>query len=504
MKTIENLSCCWPLTLIFALLLGLCCNATAANKPNVLMIIVDDLNTDLASYGHPQIKTPNIDALAKTGTQFNTAHAQYPVCSPSRSSFMTGLYPQQAGVLHNDIHFRENVPKVITLPQLFKQNNYYSARVGKVYHYNVPGHIGTDGLDDPASWHEVRNPRGVDVDYGNQVKSINPSAPVGATLTWLQVDDTDPHHTDAKVTQDALAMLKANHPDKTGKPFFMTVGYFRPHVPFIAPKRYFDLYPLKSIQAPPDFKEDRKDIPVVALADRPGQLTMSKRQKREAIQGYYASISFVDAQVGELLKGIRYLNLQDDTIVVFMSDHGFHLGQHGLWQKGDLFEGSTRVPLVISVPDTLSNSYVHNQATDSPVELLDLYPTITELAGIETPDFVRGKSLTPLMRDPSQRLRESAYTLAESRAGKTRPEWEYRRIFGHSIRTERYRYTEWGDGLFGVELYDYQADPSEQHNVVEQREYLEIGTKLAEKLRQRREQASDMRAVQALVADQDR
>ena len=486
------------LAFITLALSSFCAASTAADRPNILLIIADDLNTDLGSYGHPTVKTPNIDALAKTGTQFDTAHAQYPVCSPSRSSMMTGLYPQQTGVVSNDVHFRDYIPKVTTLPELFKKNGYYSARVGKVYHYNVPGHIGTNGLDDPQSWQEVRNPKGVDVDYGDRVNSVNPRGPVGATLTWLSVNDPDRQHTDAKVTGAALGLLKKNHPQKTGKPFFLSVGYFRPHTPFIAPQRYFDLYPLDTIELPADSAQDRKDIPIAALADRPGQLTMSDRQKREAIQGYYAAISFVDAQIGRLLKGIHDLKLQRDTIVVFLSDHGFHLGRHGLWQKGDLFEGSTRVPLIVSIPKSMDARVVSNQRSDSPVELTDLYPTLAELAGIQAPDFIMGKSLTPLLHDPSARIRDTAYSIARSRAGHTRPEWNYREIFGHSIRTRRYRYTEWGDGLFGVELYDYRKDPEEQHNVVQHRDYLSVKAKLARQLRERQRRAADIEPVEPL------
>ena len=463
--------------------------ASGQERPNILFITVDDLNTDLGAYGHPLVQSPAIDRLASEGLRFDAAYAQYPVCSPSRSSFLTGLYPPQTGVLSNDVHFREFVPDVTTLPELFLQHGYFTARVGKVFHYNVPEHIGTDGLDDAQSWEERRNPKGVDVDYGPQVNTIYPGTPIGATLSWLSVPGDGSRHTDALVTDAAIDLLQAHHPRDTGQPFFLAVGYFRPHTPFVAPAEYFERYPLADIEPPPDFAADRDDIPTAALADRPGQLEMNEAQKVAAIQGYYASISFVDSQVGRLLNALDEASLRRSTIIVLLSDHGYQLGAHGLWQKGDLFEGSARVPLIVSVPEEIEGGHTRGDNTSSLVELVDLYPTLAELAGLEPPAQIVGRSLVPIIEDPAIAVRRSAYTMAVSMAGRDRPEWQYREVTGQSVRSERYRYTEWGGGLLGVELYDYDADPGELTNVVNEREHLSARARLARELSRRRQQA---------------
>ena len=463
--------------------------AAAQQRPNILFITVDDLNTDLGAYGHPIVQSPSIDRLASQGMRFDAAYAQYPVCSPSRSSFLTGLYPQQTGVLGNGPHFREFVPDIVTLPEFFAQHGYFTARVGKIFHYNVPGHIGTDGLDDPQSWAERRNPKGIDVGYGPDVKRIHSETAIGATLTWLSVPGDGSRHTDALVTDAAIDLLETHHPQRTGRPLFLAVGYFRPHVPFIAPSTYFAMYPPDMIEAPPDFAADRADIPTAALADRPGQLEMTEAEKIAAIQGYYASITYVDAQIGRLLRALDAKALRDNTIIVLVSDHGFHLGAHGLWQKGDLFEGSVRVPMVLSVPDLPGAAFVRGESTASLAELVDLYPTLAELAGLSIPTQVAGVSLVPVLRNPAIPVRESAYSMALSRAGWVRPEWRHADVMGESVRTERYRYTVWADGTMGVELYDYHSDPGELTNVANQPAHLAARRRLAGELARRRSHA---------------
>ena len=461
----------------------------AQERPNILLITVDDLNTDLGAYGHRLVQSPAIDQLASEGIRFDAAYAQYPVCSPSRSSFLTGLYPQQTGVLGNGPHFRDFVPDVVTLPEFFARHGYFTARVGKIFHQDVPGHIGTDGHDDPQSWHERRNPRGIDVDYGSEVNTIHPETAIGATLTWLSVPGDGSRHTDAQVTDAAIDLLETHHPQRAGQPLFLAVGYYRPHTPFIAPASYFEMYPPEAVEAPPDPTADRADIPVAALADRPGQLQMTDAQKIAAIQGYYASISFVDAQIGRLLSALNAAALRDSTIVVLLSDHGFHLGAHGLWQKGDLFEGSVRVPLIVSVPERPGADFARGAGTASLAELVDLYPTLAELAGLDVPAQAAGTSLVAVLEDPAATVRESAYTVALSRAERDRPQWHYPRVMGETIRTERYRYTEWAGGIMGVELYDYRADPAELTNVVTEQVHLTARARLASELSRRREQA---------------
>jgi len=432
--------------------------------------------------------TPNIDSLAETGIRFDAAYSQFPVCTPSRSSLLTGLYPEQIGVVEVEPHFRDHVPGVTTLPELFRESGYLTARVGKIFHQNVPSQIGTAGYDDPKSWDRVVNPSGIDKDIEARVNSISPTAPpgdIGGTLTWLAVDSRDDEHTDGIATTAAIDLLDVLHPDRTGKPFFLAVGYYRPHVPLIAPSRYFDLYPLDAIDLPAVVADDRDDIPMPALADRPHQDDMTDEQKRQVIQAYYASVSFVDAQVGRLMNGLEEAGLAHNTAVVFLSDHGFHLGSHGLWQKTDLFEGSVRSPLIISAPGFRNRG----DASASIVELVDLYPTLAELGGIAAPAYIEGRSLVPILDDPGARVRSSAFTMASSRAWWTRPEWKFREITGYSIRTERYRYTEWADGAFGVEFYDHATDPGEIKNLAHDRSKASVRFKLARALDDRREAA---------------
>ncbi len=464
--------------------------AIGAGAPNVLLIIADDLNNDLGTYGHPTVQTPNIDALAAEGLRFDAAYSQFPVCTPSRSSFLTGLYPEQIGVVEVEPHFRDHVPGVTTLPELFRDNGYTTARVGKVFHYNVPSQIGTDGFDDPVSWDQVVNPIGIDKKLEREVNSVSPTRPpgdIGGTLTWLAVPGDDEQHTDGRATTAAVNLMRQLHPEKTGKPLFLAVGYYRPHVPFIAPEKYFDLYPLEDITLVDVPDDDREDIPIPALADREHQADMTEMQKKEAVQAYYASVSFIDAQVGRLLQTLEHLGLAETTIVVFLSDHGFHLGRHGLWQKTDLFDGSARAPLIISAPGLQSAG----RAVRSVVELIDLYPTLADLAGLNAPEYVAGRSLVPVLDNPDAAVRDSAFTMASSRAWWTRPEWKFREVTGYSVRTDRYRYTEWADGIFGVELYDYQEDPGEIHNLAHSRPHASIRFELARMLEERRRQARE-------------
>ena len=460
------------LLFLSALLIIVSLQATSNTKPNVLFITIDDLNNDLGTYGHSLVKSPNIDALANKGVQFDLAYSQSPMCTPSRSSFMTGLYPDQTGIIahgsHTQMtaHFRAHIPGVTTLPQTFREQGYFSGRVGKIYHQGVPVQIGTAGADDPASWDETKNPIGIDKQDESGIQSFNKTAlkrqSFGGTLSW-QATGEDSEHTDYKVASEAIAMIKEHHPKKTGKPFFMGVVCYRPHTPFVAPKKYFDLYPLESIKPYIMPKNDRKDIPPIALSDRANQTNLTIAQRKVVIQAYYAAISYIDAQVGRVLDALKSEGLDNNTIVVFVSDHGYELGQHGLWQKGSLFEGSARIPMIIYAPNQKGNG----QIVTAPVEMLDIYPTLTQLTGIKAPSYLAGKSLTPLLDDTSSSVRESAYTAILNRVKGAKGEFAFTKIRGHSIRTKRYRYTEWGDGHFGAELYDHRDDPEELINLAD-------------------------------------
>ena len=446
--------------------------AQADDRPNILFIAIDDLNNDLGAYGHELVQSPNIDRLAASGVRYDRAYSQSPMCTPSRSSFLTGLYPDQTGIIahgsHTRLtpHFRDHIPDVTTLPQLFREQGWFSARVGKIYHQGVPSQIGTPGADDPASWDVTINPVGIDKMDESGIQSWNKEAvekrSFGGTLSWQAVGK-DEEHTDYHVATGAIELMKEYPPTKTGRPFFLGVGFYRPHTPFVAPQAYFDLYPLEAIRPYIMPANDRIDIPAIGLTDRKGQLGLTVAQRKVVIQAYYAAISFVDAQVGRVLDALDQLGLADTTIVVLVSDHGYELGQHGLWQKGSLFEGSARIPMVIRAP----RMKAAGEAAGSPVEMVDIYRTLTDLAGIDAPDYVMGRSLRPTLDDATAEVRTSALSSILSRVKGAERQFAFRKIRGHSIRTKRYRYTEWGGGLFGAELYDHENDPEELTNLAD-------------------------------------
>lgn len=424
--------------------------AQEPNRPlNVLFIMADDMNTDLGTYGHPIVQSPNLDRLARRGVRFDRAYIQLPLCSPSRTSLLTGLRPDETRVYDLITHFRETIPDVVTLPQHFRNEGYFTARVGKVYHYGVPGQIGTSGLDDPVSWDEVVNPIGRDKLDEHTITNITPQRGLGSALSWRIDPGPDEAQTDGKVASEAIRLLEENR----GRPFFLAVGFYRPHTPYVAPEKYFDLYPLETIPAPPDPMEDLQDIPVAALWTRPPNWGLGDEEMRRAIRAYYAAASFMDAQVGRVLDALERLGLAESTIVVFWSDHGYSLGEHGQWMKQSLFERSARVPLIISVPGVTGG-----ESSGRTVEALDIYPTLVDLAGLPTPGHVQGRSLRPLLIKPHTPWPHPAFTQAPRRQG------DYR-FFGRSVRTERWRYTEWDDGKRGVELYDHANDPGEITNL---------------------------------------
>jgi iduronate 2-sulfatase len=443
------------------------CDDSQTKKPNVLFLICDDLNCDLACYGHPQVESPNIDRLAARGVRFENAACQYPLCGPSRASFMTGLYPDQTLVQRNAIYIREHLPNVKTMSQMFRDNGYFATRIGKIYHYNVPKHIGTSGHDDPYSWNYTINPRGRDVDDEDLIFSLRPGS-FGGTLSWLAADGTDIEQTDGIAATEAARLLEAYA--KTGQPFFLAVGLFRPHTPYVAPKKYFDMYPLEQIVVPttPDGYLDTLPEPArKSITRKKDQLDLPDKLARQAIQAYYASITFADAQLGRILDTLESRGLAKDTIVVFTSDHGYHMGEHGHWQKTTLFDNASRVPLILATPKMKSAGV----ATECPAEMIDFYPTLAELCDVTPPAYLSGVSLVPVLNDPDATPRKSALTQYES---------------GYSIRTPCYRYTEWGeDGSGGAELYDHETDSEELVNLASHPDHAATVKRLSQHLRAR-------------------
>jgi uncharacterized sulfatase len=422
--------------------------APQARRPNVLLIMADDLNNDLGTYGHALVKSPNVDRLAARGFRFDRAYTQFPLCSPSRVSLLTGLRPDTTRVHDLQTDFRTVLPDVVTLPQMFRRSGYFVARVGKIYHYGNPGQIGTSGLDDPASWDVFVNPRGIDKDEEGQLTNLTPTRQLGSALAYYASPAPDEEHTDGKVAAETIALLEKSR----DRPFFIGAGFYRPHCPFIAPRKYVDLYPLERIPAPAASPESR--APPAAWFTTPPHWGISEQGQRESIRAYYASITFLDANVGRILDALDRLRLTDDTIVVFLSDHGYHLGEHGQWMKQTLFERSARAPLIVAGPGIPSKG----RSTASIVEFLDLYPTLADLAGVRAPQGLHGRSLTPLLKDPERKWDHPALT--QVRRGPAASAY-----MGYSLRTGEWRYTEWDNGKQGAELYNELDDPRESNNL---------------------------------------
>ena len=436
----------------------------APKKLNVLFIAVDDMNNDLGCFGHPLVKSPNIDRLAKRGVAFGNAYCQFPLCSPSRSSLLTGLRPDHTKVFDLKYHFRQDLPNLVTLPQLFMNNGYFVARVGKMFHYGNPGDIGTNGLDDKASWTERINPAGRDkttleldvVNYTPQKTGL------GAAMAFFaDREGKDFQHTDGMVAAEAIKLM-TDHKDG---PFFIGAGFYKPHCPWITPGKYFDQYSLNQISLPANTPEMKDNYPAHALAStKPWPyLGLTTDQARECKLAYYAAISFVDAQIGKLLDAVDSLGLSSNTVIVFWSDHGYHLGEHGLWFKQSCFEESAKTPLIISVPGKKSAGKISHRM----VELVDIYPTLAGLTGLKSPPHLEGESLVDLINNPDAKWDHPAYTQVQR--GKTP---------GHSVRIEGWRYTEWGFGESGTELYDEKNDPKELKNLAGNPQYAEIQAKV--------------------------
>lgn len=444
-----------------------------ATRPNVLFIISDDLNTTLGCYGDERIHTPNIDALAKRGVRFENAYCQYPLCGPSRNSMLTGLYPNSTGILRNAQIFRQSIPRQQSLSQAFRMQGYFAARIGKLYHYHVPKSVGTNGHDDPGSWELELNPAGCDrLQEESEIFSLVPGS-FGGTLSWYASPRTDRFHTDAMLAKDAEWVLErcAGEPER---PFFLAVGFYRPHTPYVAPESYFEPYALEEMPLVEGWEEDQKDIPPAGLGShKKSHELLTDPLRRQAIQAYYASISFMDAQVGRVVAALDRLELSDNTIIVFTSDHGYHMGEHGLWQKMSLFEQSARVPLVIVAPGVSQAGAV----AEAPAALLDLYPTLTELCEVPAPENLQGQSLVPMLKDASTPGRGWALTQVQRRR-------QGEHLDGYSLRTPRWRFTEWDNGRAGRELYDRVNDSLELTNLAEQETHRETVEQLSRKLGQ--------------------
>jgi iduronate 2-sulfatase len=447
---------------------------TTKPSPNVLFIVVDDLRPELGCYGNSIVKTPNIDKLAANSALFLNAYCQQAVCLPSRTSVLTGLRPNSTGVYSQKKHFRNTVPNAVTIPQHFRQHGYFSQCIGKIYH-------DPEWAQDSLSW-SAPEILAITGRAGKYALEINKNRGTEKAAAVEVADVPDNMYIDGKVGDAAVQFLK----EKRDKPFFLAVGFRRPHLPFTPPKKYWDLYDRNQIPLPKNPTVPEK-APAIAPHGweelrgyrdivKTGDLTPEKT--RELIHGYYAAISYTDAQVGRLLDELKSSGAFENTIIVFWADHGFHLGEQHLWGKATNYELAARVPLMIKAP-----AVTKGMKTTALVELVDLYPTLADLCQLPAPANVEGVSLKPLLNDARKSLKKVAFTQFE-RPIKFK---DHPQIMGYSVRTERYRYTEWQDFQKGdkvaVELYDHSKDPSETTNMADRKEYSSAIGQLSEMLR---------------------
>lgn len=430
---------------------SLACSATDKNEirkiKNALFIIVEDLKNVMGCYGNPIVQTPNLDRPAQMGVIFDRAYCQYPVCNPSRSSFLTGLRPDTTRILENVTSWTRNVKNHTTLPKLFRDNAYYTVSMGKVFHGKKNEH------DDIQAWDENLDFGGTKL--GKQGESRNMTNGSVKWCSWLAAEGTDDDQPDGQLTAKAVEILKK--PRNT--PFFIILGFHKPHDPFNAPKKYFDMYPLEKLM-PPFMPENRtpKEDYVIGSGWAADFKKFSIQDQREFLRSYYACVTFTDAQIGRVMDELDRQNLWKDTAVIFIGDHGYNLGEYDWWNKAVLFEDSTRVPMIAVVEgETKANT-----RCDQFVEFVDIYPTFADLFGLKAPPNLEGISFRPLFREPNKQWKKAAFTQVQRGD-----------IAGKSVRTKRWRYNEWTrDGkILLTELFDHASDPKEYHNISGLREF---------------------------------
>ena len=438
--------------------LGLC-HSTFSAPLNVLFIISDDLTpTALSCYGNEVCQTPSIDRLAAHGTRFTRAFCNATYCGPSRASFMSGYYPHATGVLGYTSP-RPAIGDRATWSQHFKNGGYYTARVSKIFHMGVPIDIetGGDSADDPASWTENFNSPGPEWKAAGEGETLegNPDGkkPVmgGNTFVVVEAEGDDLIHSDGKTAAKACQLID-QHKEK---PFFLAIGFVRPHVPFVAPKKYFEPFlPYEKLTLPPKIAGDWDDIPKAGINYKTSvNMKMDERRQKKAVGGYYASVAYMDAQVGKVLDALEKSGQADNTIVIFTSDHGYHLGEHDFWAKVSLRDESAMVPLIVKVPGK-KPAVCH-----SLVELIDLYPTVASLCGLELPARLQGRDISTMLDDPTHSARDSAFCVAPSSKG-------------FLLREDKWAYLQYAeDASKGIELFDMEKDPKQYTNLSEQPEH---------------------------------
>ncbi|MDE3741024.1 sulfatase [Maribacter polysaccharolyticus] len=468
--------------------------AEEQERPNILFIPIDDLRPDLGCYGDENILSPNIDKLAANGVVFNRAYCQQAVCTASRTSLLTGLRPDSTQIWDLKTHFRDNLPDLVSLPQFFKNNGYYSVGLGKTFH---------NTLQDSLAWNEYVHVDGFPFDpdavYVNQENIIEQKElelqllkdgkakfdKYGFIYTKTQSHEMGNAGDDAYYdgAQTTMAIKKLRELKNKKEPFFLSVGYYKPHLPFNAPKKYWDLYDRENIPLAPN-QFPPKNSPAFAVhgdaelrgyvdakdnLPTPTQGTWDEAKQRELKHAYYACVSYIDAQVGRLMDELDRLGLKDNTIVVLWGDHGWKLGEHNGWAKQTNYEIDTRVPMIISGDKVNAKGKTSNALT----EFVDIYPTLCDITGFKVPEYLDGESLKPLLENPDTKVKDAAYS--QFLLGRYGPP-ENRKVerMGYTVRTDRYRYVEWytwmkdektkGE-LIGRELFDHENDSQENNNI---------------------------------------
>jgi len=437
--------------MLFSLTLGIMCSAVSAGaesaRPNVLFIAVDDLNHWVGHLGRStQVRTPNIDRLAKRGVTFSRAYCAAPACNPSRAALMSGLRPSTTGVYHNGDDWRPRIPAELTLPSHFRKHGYYVAGAGKIYH---------GGFDRRSEWDDYLQRPGGDPRPKGDDTGVD-------GIRFAPLDAPDEEMADYRIATYAVEQLGRKH----DKPFFLACGLHKPHMPWNVPKKYYDLYPLSEIQLPPAREGDLDDLPAegIRMAGRQGDhaAILKSGRWKEAVRAYMAAISFADAQIGRLLDALDKSSYRDNTIVVLWGDHGWHLGEKEHWRKFALWEEATRAPLIWSVPGVTKAGGVCGRTID----FMSIYPTLAELCGLSIPDHVEGKSIMILLANPDSRWETAALTTHGFQ--------------NHAVRAEKWRYIRYAGG--GEELYDHDKDPYEWTNLATKPEYFHIKRELTQRL----------------------
>lgn len=444
------------LTFVVALTCIFVVSLQAAQK-NVLMICVDDLKPLLGCYGEPTIKTPNIDRLAARGVLFERAFCNQAVCAPSRNALMTGLRPSTIGIYDLGTNFRKSVPESVTVAQYFMKQGYETHALGKIMH------VGHGNDEDAASWSVPHwKPKAPQYHLKESTSNMRPSAqgPRGPTTECADVPDTT--YADGQIADEAIARLKA-FKQNPGKPFFMGVGFMKPHLPFVAPKKYWDLYqrdafPLPTLKTPPIGAPEFAPTTwgeMRQYSDIPDVGPLNDAKSRLLIHGYHAATSYMDAQLGRVLDALDETGLTKDTIILFWGDHGWHLGDHGMWCKHTNYEQAARIPLIVCAPGFAKEGV----KTGSLAETVDIYPSLCELAGLPAPQGLDGSSFAAALKDPAVKTKEATFHV-----------YPRKNMLGRAVRSERYRLVEWKEigtapSTAILELYDYEKDPLESKNI---------------------------------------